>query len=244
MLIDGSAWNKPACVIVACGSFSPPTFLHLRIMEEAKICVGSKYEIIGGILSPVNDHYGELHKPSLKAANGQHRVSMCNSATQSSQWIGVSDFEVSLDKWTRTAVVLEAYSKALNHHYVEEGDNKENGDSDDVGTDKQLRVFMVCGSDLLHSMKKPNVWLKEHQEILLSQGLVVCQRDGDELDDAFFEDYDLFKKYRDSIHTFKPTVKNTISSSKLREQIKKNGSIKYLTEDAVIGYIEKEKLYR
>merc|ERR1712083_1165410 len=109
---------------------------------------------------------------------------------------------------------------------------------------KELRVFLVCGSDLLQSMKKPNVWLKEHQEILLSQGLAVAERDGDEFDDEFFKSYDLFEKYRDCIHTFKPAVKNTISSSKLREQIKRDASIKYLTEDAVIGYICKEKLYQ
>eukprot|EP00484_Ammonia_sp_Unknown_P009362 CAMPEP_0197070312 /NCGR_PEP_ID=MMETSP1384-20130603/199110_1 /TAXON_ID=29189 /ORGANISM="Ammonia sp." /LENGTH=91 /DNA_ID=CAMNT_0042508643 /DNA_START=21 /DNA_END=292 /DNA_ORIENTATION=+ len=44
--------TKPACVIVACGSFSPPTHLHLRLMEDARDRLCTEYEIVAGILSP------------------------------------------------------------------------------------------------------------------------------------------------------------------------------------------------
>jgi nicotinamide mononucleotide adenylyltransferase len=42
-------------VIVACGSFSPPTYLHLRMFEMAKdqILEEGQYEILGGYYSPV-----------------------------------------------------------------------------------------------------------------------------------------------------------------------------------------------
>lgn len=39
-------------------------------------------------------------------------------------------FEVLLNEWTWTAAVLEAYPKALNYHFVEQGHSKKNGDFD------------------------------------------------------------------------------------------------------------------
>jgi nicotinic acid mononucleotide adenylyltransferase len=42
-------------VVVACGSFSPPTYLHLRMFEMAKdeILETQTYEIMAGYYSPV-----------------------------------------------------------------------------------------------------------------------------------------------------------------------------------------------
>eukprot|EP01084_Bolivina_argentea_P156909 273429_1 len=119
------SWQKPPCIILACGSFSPPTYLHLRILEDAKDALSNEgFEVIGGIISPVNDHYGTIHKNSLQAANGKHRINMTKLATETSNWIGVSDFEVSLNSWTRVAVVLGAYGKAINYYYNQNQENK------------------------------------------------------------------------------------------------------------------------
>ena len=51
--------NKTPVVLVACGSFSPVTYLHLRMFEMAKdyIRQHTDFEIIGGYLSPVSDMY-------------------------------------------------------------------------------------------------------------------------------------------------------------------------------------------
>ena len=224
------AWTKPPCVILACGSFSPPTYLHLRIMEEAKDCLESEFEVIGGILSPVNDHYGKLYKKSLQAANGMHRLEMCQRATASSDWIGVSDYEVSLDEWSRVAVILEAYGKAIDQFYK----NKQ-----------EVAVKFLCGSDVLKSFQIPNLWAMDHQEVILGKyGVVVCERKGCELNDEFFNGYAMYKKHRKNIYSFMPAVENTISSTVIRNQIKSKKSIKYLTPDPVIEYVEKEKLYQ
>ncbi|PWN49397.1 hypothetical protein IE53DRAFT_388382, partial [Violaceomyces palustris] len=66
--------TKVPLVIVACGSFSPPTYLHLRIFEMAKdqIIESGKYELLGGYYSPVSDYY---KKEGL--AKATHRVRMC-----------------------------------------------------------------------------------------------------------------------------------------------------------------------
>jgi nicotinamide mononucleotide adenylyltransferase len=66
--------SKEPVIIVACGSFSPPTYLHLRIFEMAKdsIMESGKYELLAGYYSPVSDHY---KKEGL--AKATHRVRMC-----------------------------------------------------------------------------------------------------------------------------------------------------------------------
>ena len=49
--------KTPLC-LVACGSFSPITYMHLRMFEMAMDhAKGQGYEVIGGYLSPVGDAY-------------------------------------------------------------------------------------------------------------------------------------------------------------------------------------------
>jgi nicotinamide mononucleotide adenylyltransferase len=62
--------KKQPIVLVACGSFSPVTYLHLRMFEMAKDYVrqNTEFEIVGGYLSPVSDMY---KKPGLLSA--EHR---------------------------------------------------------------------------------------------------------------------------------------------------------------------------
>jgi nicotinamide mononucleotide adenylyltransferase len=62
--------QKHPIVLVACGSFSPVTYLHLRMFEMAKDYVrqNTDYEIVAGYLSPVSDKY---KKPGL--LNAHHR---------------------------------------------------------------------------------------------------------------------------------------------------------------------------
>ena len=60
--------DKQPVVLVACGSFSPVTYLHLRMFEMAKDYVrqNTDWEIVGGYLSPVSDQY---KKPGLLSAH-------------------------------------------------------------------------------------------------------------------------------------------------------------------------------
>lgn len=60
--------QKTPVVLVACGSFSPVTYLHLRMFEMAKdyIRQNTDFEIVGGYLSPVSDMY---KKPGLLSAH-------------------------------------------------------------------------------------------------------------------------------------------------------------------------------
>lgn len=51
--------SKTPLVLVACGSFSPVTYLHLRMFEMAKDYVrqNTDFEVVGAYLSPVSDMY-------------------------------------------------------------------------------------------------------------------------------------------------------------------------------------------
>lgn len=62
--------SKTPLLLVACGSFSPITYLHLRMFEMAADYVrfNTEFEMIGGYLSPVSDAY---KKAGL--ASAEHR---------------------------------------------------------------------------------------------------------------------------------------------------------------------------
>ena len=51
--------SKTPLLLVACGSFSPITYLHLRMFEMAADYAkyNTDFEVIGGYLSPVSDAY-------------------------------------------------------------------------------------------------------------------------------------------------------------------------------------------
>ena len=70
--------KKTPVVLVGCGSFSPVTYLHLRMFEMAKDYIRqyTDFEIVGGYLSPVSDMY---KKPGLLSA--QHRWALFPSGS-------------------------------------------------------------------------------------------------------------------------------------------------------------------
>lgn len=99
----------PRLILIACGSFSPPTSMHLRMFGESTRLHNSKrgaitfyqsnqieiarnhlmergaFKVIGGIMSPVHD---AQRKQGLVA--GTHRLAMLKLAVRSSNWIQVS----------------------------------------------------------------------------------------------------------------------------------------------------------
>lgn len=64
------------------------------------LCLGM-YQVIGGIISPVNDKY---KKKDLAAAH--HRVAMVRLALQMSDWIRVDTWECEQPQWMETVKVL------------------------------------------------------------------------------------------------------------------------------------------
>uniref|UniRef100_V5ES17 Nicotinamide-nucleotide adenylyltransferase n=1 Tax=Kalmanozyma brasiliensis (strain GHG001) TaxID=1365824 RepID=V5ES17_KALBG len=227
--------SKTPLVIVACGSFSPPTYLHLRIFEMAKdqIIESGKYELLAGYYSPVSDYY---KKEGL--AKATHRVRMCELAVEkTSTWLMVDAWEALQDEYQRTAVVLD--------HFHEEINGQANGGvqlSD--GSRKNVKIMLLAGGDLIQSMGEPGVWATADLHHILGQyGCLIVERTGADVW-SFLLSHDLLWKYRRNLKIVKQTIYNDISSSKVRLFVRRGQSIKYLLPNSVIQYIENQGLYR
>ncbi|XP_040125820.1 nicotinamide/nicotinic acid mononucleotide adenylyltransferase 3 isoform X6 [Ictidomys tridecemlineatus] len=97
-------------VLLACGSFNPITYMHLRLFEVARdhLHQTGMYQVTQGIISPVNDDYG---KKDLVAS--QHRVAMARLALQTSDWIRVDPWESEQPQWMETVKVLRHHHSQL-----------------------------------------------------------------------------------------------------------------------------------
>ncbi|XP_063466789.1 nicotinamide/nicotinic acid mononucleotide adenylyltransferase 3 isoform X4 [Symphalangus syndactylus] len=97
-------------VLLACGSFNPITNMHLRLFEVARdhLHQTGMYQVIQGIISPVNDNYG---KKDLAASH--HRVAMARLALQTSDWIRVDPWESEQAQWMETVKVLRALNPTV-----------------------------------------------------------------------------------------------------------------------------------
>ncbi|XP_042285311.1 nicotinamide/nicotinic acid mononucleotide adenylyltransferase 2 isoform X1 [Thunnus maccoyii] len=96
--------TKTHVILLSCGSFNPITKGHIHMFEKAReyLHKTGRFIVIGGIISPVHDSYG---KPGLVPSN--HRLTMCQLAVQSSDWIRVDPWECYQDTWQTTCSVLE-----------------------------------------------------------------------------------------------------------------------------------------
>ena len=138
--------NKTPLVLVACGSFSPITYLHLRMFEMALDWANfENFELIGGYFSPVSDEY---KKTGLVAAT--HRVKMCDLAVSKSTWLMVDHWEATQPTFSRTVTVLDHFDECLN---IQDGVLVE-------GIRKRIKIMLLAGGDLIQSFAVPKLWAK------------------------------------------------------------------------------------
>jgi nicotinamide mononucleotide adenylyltransferase len=222
---DWSGGKKPA-VLVSCGSFSPITFLHLRMFEMARDQLNSSgWDVLGAFASPVADAYG---KKDLASADD--RFEMVRLALESSDWIALDRWEGLKSEWTRTRVTLEHFQAQ-----VDAACGTHNG--------QQVRVQLLCGSDLLDSFNTPNLWAVDDMTAILQRfGVCVIERDTNATSEVIFGN-DLLYANREHIAMVKQHVANDISSTKIRLCLRRGLSIKYLTPDPVIAYLQRRNLY-
>ncbi|KAG7877359.1 hypothetical protein KL938_004115 [Ogataea parapolymorpha] len=227
--------NKYPLVIVACGSFSPITYLHLRMFEMALDAVReyTRFEVIGGYYSPVSDNY---KKPGL--APSHHRVRMCElGCERTSSWLMVDAWESLQPKYTRTALVLDHFNEEIN--IKRGGVYKYKSSTEKTG----VKIMLLAGGDLIESMGEPNVWADQDlHHILGNYGCLIVERTGSDVR-SFLLSHDIMYEHRKNILVIKQLIYNDISSTKVRLFLRRNMSVQYLLPNSVIRYIQEHKLY-
>ncbi|KAK3381318.1 hypothetical protein B0H63DRAFT_524046 [Podospora didyma] len=227
--------GKTPLVLVACGSFSPITFLHLRMFEMASDFVrfNTEFEVCAGYLSPVSDAYKKVG-----LAPGHHRVNMCSRAVEQSSWLMVDPFETvnanedGEPEYVPTAQVLRHFDHEINTVLggVEGTDR----------TRKRARVALLAGADLVMSMGEPGLWSPADLDMILgSYGAFIVERSGTDVDEALAS----LRQYENNIWVISQVIQNDISSTKVRLFLKKDLSVRYLIPDPVVEYIEENHLF-
>lgn len=210
--------DLPNVVLLACGAFSPPTIMHMRMMEMAREYLQSKLNvhIALGLFSPVHDLY---EKPGLAPA--MHRLRMVQIACQQSSWLESWAWECGDENpgWTRTAVVVKKLESLVN-----------------------CPVILVAGSDILESFQVPGLWDNSDIAVICTGGLCVIER-GTMVNELILLHPMLFK-YRWNIHIVPQPIHNSLCSTKIRLLVSRGLSIAYLVHQEVEQYIEDNKLYQ
>lgn len=137
------------------------------------------YEIVGGYLSPVSDAY---RKAGLASAEHRYdlqlgsyfclaspdtnrfsdRIAMCELAVnETSDWLMVDPWEPLHKDYQPTAVVLDHFDHEIN--VVRQGVDAGNG------TRKPVRVALLAGADLIHTMSTPGVWSEKDLDHILGR---------------------------------------------------------------------------
>ncbi|KAI5795041.1 hypothetical protein EDC01DRAFT_653790 [Geopyxis carbonaria] len=231
--------SKTPLVLVACGSFSPITHMHLRMFEMAvdhvRQNMADEYEVVAGYISPVSDRY---NKAGL--ASAAHRIRMCELACdQTSDWLMVDAWEAIQPAYQPTAVVLDHFGAEINGAL--------GGIAPYEGAPKseyrQARISLLCGADLLMSML-PGVWsTADLDHILGTYGLFCIERSGSSVAEALAQLKELNPDWVRNIHTIRQLIPNDISSTSIRQFLRNGLSVHYLLPWCVIEYIRYHGLY-
>lgn len=250
-------------LLVACGSFNPPTIMHLRMFEIARDHLErvGNYRVIGGVMSPVHDAY---KKQDL--VSSEHRRNMLRLALADHEWVRMSEWECQQSDWTRTRQVLEYHQNHLNsamnaNHESTLKRQKRSLNIDEVddvrhdlsnwvpnkfcgsGNERPVRVMLLCGGDVLESFARPGLWhVKDIETIVGQHGMVVITREGTN-PYRFIYESDVLTKHMANIIVVTEWITNEVSSTKIRRAHRRGESIKYLVPDAVMQYIIQNQLY-
>lgn len=146
-----------------------------------------------------------------------HRYEMTSLAIKSNPHFQISDIEIRQEKTTYTVDTIESLRKSYE--------------------DREL--YFILGAD---SFSNIHLW-KDYKRLLTLCNIIIAKRldtDNEKLNKKLNE---LSQVYRDSLYVLEsPLIE--ISSTEIRNRIKKGISTKYLVPELVESYIEKNGLYQ
>jgi len=234
-------------ILLACGSFNPPTIMHLRMFELARDYLNTLgvYQVVGGVISPVHDAYG---KKGLAPA--KHRLEMLQLALKGNNWVKLSNWEADKnDHWSRTRQVLEYHQRSINCAVDSNSPScpttKEPWLPEDLDSGSSpVTCKLLCGADVLESFNTPGIWQPPDMDYIAKEhGIVAITRAGNNPYKSIHVCDPLFNNMR-NIHVVTEWISNEISSTEVRRAFRRNLSIRYVVPDAVTEYMEKHNLYR
>jgi nicotinate-nucleotide adenylyltransferase len=207
------------------GTFNPVHFGHLRAAEELMTLLDLERVIFIPAASPP-------HKTERGMASFEHRLQMLQGAIAGNDSFSLSDVE-----GRRPG---KSYSIDTVQYFL---------DSHDPG----LELYFITGQDAFDAI---TTW-QEWDKLLSLCHFAVITRPGYENKGllqilppdmaaryAYDEQNDIFKNPQGRSIFFRRTTFLDISSSHIREKIQQGQSVRYLTPDKVIRYIEANQLYR
>ncbi|CAL8470875.1 g10417 [Coccomyxa elongata] len=221
------------------------------------------YDVLGGYMSPVHDAY---NKRGLAPAH--HRVAMCQLAADTSPLVMVDSWEAAQEQYQFSLHVLQHLERAVNDAccpndtqvHCETGATGHSSERLGVGSTadtagmagrkdadvKQPRVrsMLLCGADMVESLTVPGVWQPDHvRSILQDHGLVCIGRIHSDVRRLMADPASVLHEFQHNIILVEDPVVNEISSTKIRSELCKGHTVRYLLPDPVIDYIQKEHLY-
>lgn len=156
-----------------------------------------------------------VFKKDRQVTSGAQRLEMCRRAVVDNPCFDVSGMEVERGGDTYTVDTLEV----LRNHYP-----------------LSVDIFFIAGADAIMDI---GMWRSASRLADLAR-FVGITRPGYVMDD------EQQRRISDELHfevTYLETPGLNVSSSMLRQRVSHGGSIRYLTTDAVRGYIEEQGLY-
>lgn len=201
-------------------------------MEDKKILA-----IFGGSFNPpLNSHfslaqqivneYENIEKVIFVPVNSKyqkegllenkHRYNMLKLVCDKNENFIVSDIELKQEKQLYTIETLELLQKQYPNNII----------------------CFTIGTD---NLKQISTW-GEAEKLVTDFKILVLERDEDSMDEIIKKDTFLLE-HKDSFIKLKENIRSNISSTFVREKIRRGKSIRYLTPDEVYYYIKDNNLY-
>ncbi len=158
---------------------------------------------------------------------------MCElAANQTSTWLMVDSWEAMQKEYQPTAVVLDRFDHQINEVL--------GGVETSTGERKRVQISLLAGADLIQTMSTPGVWSDEDLEHILGRyGVFIVERAGTKIDEALAS----LRPWKHNIYVIQQLIHNDVSSTKIRQFLRREMSVRYLIPAPVIQYIEEHDLF-
>ena len=156
------------------------------------------------------------YKKSEKPIENEYRYNMLQMICKDNPKFEVSRLELDYNRVLTTIETL----RILKQQYTEH------------------EIIFAAGTD---NLKELETW-NNSQDILDEFKLLVFERGEDDFEQVVQES-EFLRKNKSSLIKLENNFKTTLSSTYLREKVRRGKSIKYLTPDCIIDYIKENNLY-